>query len=421
MSTVFFDAHMHAMNLMHPSFTSYIDSVSESFSDFVASGALSPGYILSPQLRGQQGLTTALNMFNIFDRPIGEIFATMEEDLSGAYKSHEYIGVKEKGKASFHYPEKPYIRGGKFSFRDRSYDRYALIPLVMDFSTQSTDEHSRSYYTAESSEKILTYINDTIEGIDWYRSVRPDGILDFYPFLGINPKMHTINFIQDLIEKHVITTKRERHQGRKYFSGIKLYPPLGGDPWPLESIERDKVSLIYEFCSKKRIPIITHCDDQGFRGVNARVAQEFTNPARFKEVLARYPDLIIDFAHYGRQYNPLSKKSLKRLIEGVFTEDSWFTQIISFMREYEHVYADVSFSGSDPLFYSGLNSFMNKLDEGSRQRILERSMFGSDFSVNLTKIESYAAYLSVFHDSPFNDSEVHTIASVNPARFLGLQ
>ena len=178
---------MHAMNLMHPSFSSFIDSVSESFSDFVASGALSPGYILSPQLRGQQGLITALNMFNIFDRPIGEIFATMEEDLSGSFKSHEYIGIRDKEKANFRYPEAPYIHDSTFTFRSRSYDTYALIPLVMDFSTHSSDEHSKSYYTAESSEKILGYIEDTIEAIRWYRSVRPQGMLEFYPFLGINP------------------------------------------------------------------------------------------------------------------------------------------------------------------------------------------------------------------------------------------
>ena len=104
----------------------------------------------------------------------------------------------------------------------------------------------------------------------------------------------------------------------------------------------------------------------------------------------------------------------------MFTEDSWFSQIVNFMREYEHVYADVSFSGSDPDFYVGLNRYIHDLDDYSKTRIIERSMFGSDFSVNLTKIESYSAYLSVFHDSPFSDDEVHKMASVNPARFLGL-
>lgn len=411
---------MHAMNLMHPSFSSFIDSVSESFSDFVASGALSPGYILSPQLRGQQGLITALNMFNIFDRPIGEIFATMEEDLSGSFKSHEYIGIRDKEKANFRYPEAPYIHDSTFTFRSRSYDTYALIPLVMDFSTHSSDEHSKSYYTAESSEKILGYIEDTIEAIRWYRSVRPQGMLEFYPFLGINPRMHTLTFIQDLIEKHIIIHPHERAQRKKYFSGIKLYPPLGGDPWPQETREKEKVSLIYEFCSTHRIPIITHCDDQGFRGVNARLAQTYTDPERYKEVLTQFPDLIIDFAHYGRQYNPLSKRSIKSLLGGMFTEDSWFSQIVNFMREYEHVYADVSFSGSDPDFYVGLNRYVQDLDDYSKTRIIERSMFGSDFSVNLTKIESYSAYLSVFHDSPFSDDEVHMMASVNPARFIGL-
>ncbi len=420
MSTLFFDAHMHAMNLVHPSFSSFIDSVSDSISDFVASGALSPGYILTPQLRGAQGLNTAQNIFSIFDRPIGEIFATMEEDLSGAYQSHQYISVKDKAKSFFSYPEKPYIRDGAFHFRSRTYDRYALVPLVMDFSTRSTDEHSRSYYTAESNEKLLMYIEDTIEGINWYRSVRPNGMLEFFPFLGINTDMHTLHYIENLIETHVARTEKEKLQGNKLFRGIKLYPPLGGDPWPDSPNDRDKITYIYQFCSEHRIPIITHCDDQGFRGVNARLAQKYTDPIRYREVLRKYPDLIIDFAHYGRQYNLLAKKSLKSLIGGMFTEDSWFTQIVDFMREYEHVYADVSFSGSEAEFYKGFSSYLNNLDDYSKQRILDRSMFGSDFSINLTKIESYSAYLSVFHDSPLGDEEIHTMASVNPSRFLGL-
>ena len=119
MKDIFFDAHMHAMNMMHPSFSSFVDSVSEGFTDFVASGALSPGYLLTPAMRGQQGLNTLLNMFSIFERPIGEIFAIIEEDLHGAFRNHQHTVVKKDASRAA-YPKNPYIRNGKFYFRNRS-------------------------------------------------------------------------------------------------------------------------------------------------------------------------------------------------------------------------------------------------------------------------------------------------------------
>ena len=78
---------MHAMNLTHPNFVSFVDSVADNLTEFVTSGALSPGYLLTPSNRGQQGLVTLLNMFSVFERPIGEIFSLMEEDLSATHWS----------------------------------------------------------------------------------------------------------------------------------------------------------------------------------------------------------------------------------------------------------------------------------------------------------------------------------------------
>ena len=73
--------------------------------------------------------------------------------------------------------------------------------------------------------------------------------------------------------------------------------------------EREKIEYIYQFCEKNRVPIITHCDDQGFRGINSKIAQRYTAPISFKPALEKYPNLIIDFAHYGRQYNPFGKRA----------------------------------------------------------------------------------------------------------------
>ena len=89
------------------------------------------------------------------------------------------------------------------------------------------------------------------------------------------------------------------------------------------------------------------------------------------------------------------------------------------MGEYDNVYADFSFSGTEIEFYQQLHHFIENLEDKSlAQKIKERSMFGSDFSINLAKVESYTNYLRIFEESPFNDEEVDLFASVNPTRFL---
>ena len=58
------------------------------------------------------------------------------------------------------------------------------------------------------------------------------------------------------------------------------------------------------------------------------------------------------------------------------------------------------------------------MEEEKRRVILDRSLFGTDFSVNLMKVESYTSYYRMFEQSPLSDDEVHAMVSVNPLRFM---
>ncbi len=408
MENYFFDAHMHAMNLRHPNFVSLVDSIVDNLGEFVTSGILSPGYLLTPANRTQQGLITLMNMFSLFELSIEEIFALLNDDLAGKYHRRA-ITVKGKTPANLVYPPQSYFREGKFHFRDRVYDKYALIPLVMDFSRDLRGEENLAYYTKERENKIISYIDDTIRGIKQYKKSYKNGILEFFPFLGVNPTVHRLPFIEELFSTYL--------KKSSLFKGVKFYPPLGTDVWPEEAAEREKVEYIYTFCVTHNLPIITHCDDQGFRGVSPKLAQDYTAPSRWKPVLEHYPTLKVDFAHYGRQYN---HSPLKALLERPFTSDPWFSQIIELMGLYDNVYADFSFSGVEPSFYADLHLYLENLEDRSlAQKIVERSMFGSDFSVNLAKVESYPNYLRIFEESPFSDEEVHLFASTNVVNFLG--
>jgi hypothetical protein len=63
---------------------------------------------------------------------------------------------------------------------------------------------------------------------------------------------------------------------------------------------------------------------------------------------------------------------------------------------------------------------LKSLDDEQRQTILSRSLFGTDFSVNLVKVESYTSYYRIFEESPFTDDEIHQMVHSNPLKFMHL-
>lgn len=409
----FFDQHFHLMDISHPNLISFFGSIESGVAELFTSGALLPSYILTPKTRRTHTLLSRItNTLTTFAQPIGATLLMMEDDLSGAYTSHDEEAL---------YPENPYIREGKLHFRNRSYDKVALCPMLMDFSASPTSGQSL-YYPTPKKEKILTYIDDTLQGFEHYRSHHPDGLFEFFPFVGINPPMHSLSFIKEILSTFVVTGKNKA-RGKRRFYGIKVYPPLGYDPWPSDKEERAKVIAIYEFCTEHSIPIMTHCDDQGFRGLTAKEAWRVSEPDAWRPVLAQFPMLAIDFAHFGWQYTPLQKNPITVLtsLANKVPDSSWFYQIIELMKSYPNIYADVSFSGANISFYNELSNFLESLDGEVRETISNRILFGTDFSVNLMKVESYTSYYRLFETSPFDDEDVHRIVHTNPMRYMRMQ
>jgi predicted TIM-barrel fold metal-dependent hydrolase len=179
---------------------------------------------------------------------------------------------------------------------------------------------------------------------------------------------------------------------------------LGFDPWPGEKEERKKVELVYEYCSKKRIPITTHCSNGGYRIIDTQAADDFTSPERWGMVLKRYPQLKLNFGHLGNQ----GKRKKK-----------WENQILNLMVKYENVYGDFSCRGFNHKYYQSLKETLDQGDFGFRKMLRERILFGSDFTINLLWTDSYSSYLKIFRNTPhLTDQEKHEFASVNPERFL---
>jgi predicted TIM-barrel fold metal-dependent hydrolase len=183
------------------------------------------------------------------------------------------------------------------------------------------------------------------------------------------------------------------------FAGIKLYPPLGFDPWPSDKrIELDKVKFLYSECIRRKLPITVHCSDGGYK--TSPVAQQLTDPSqKWQIVLSRpeYRNLKINFAHLGSQK------------EG---KTDWQQTILANIVRNRNVYTDCSCL--TPLV-SDYEIIKKIIDEETESNIL----FGTDFVINLIWSDSYNDYLNNFINSPcLDERQKELISEINPERFM---
>lgn len=175
------------------------------------------------------------------------------------------------------------------------------------------------------------------------------------------------------------------------YDGIKLYPPLSGNP-ALDP----KLDKLFAFAEAWQIPITTHCGPFGVsagsfwnmsKGANA-------DPKHWETILAKYPRLKVNFAHFG-EGNP-----------------AWQTKIVYLMQQYENVYTDTSFSLTSELFDRQLGMYLRLFPF-----FKERLLYGSDFfMVNLldSNLQNILKNLR-YH---LGEDTYKQITEVNPAKFL---
>ena len=86
---------------------------------------------------------------------------------------------------------------------------------------------------------------------------------------------------------------------------------------------------------------------------------------------------------------------------------------------FDHLYVDFSFNGLDKDYYRDLRRYINYNPAELREKLKQRILFGSDFLINLTGVESYNEYLQIFSESAYISSEEkHLFCEVNAERFL---
>jgi len=408
----FYDVHCHALTLSHPSFLAFIETVRARRFESLLSYAAAPNYLVSSLfLKTGERIR---NMLAVMENDAGSIFSLMEDDLAGAFATAD--------------DPRPLLSDGELGIGRLRFDRLVLVPLVMDF-TAGGGTATGSYYNRPASKPVELQVRDLLEGIRDYRLTRPRGFLEIRPFLGIDTRHYELDSLKALLERSFAGYSRDRdvssaafaamadfeggRGGEPHFAGIKVYPPLGFDPWPEEGgeggAEREKLELLWGFCEERRIPVTTHCDDQGFRVVGLEKSLGMTSPEHWAPLLDRFPELYLDFAHFGAQY-------LRAIGRNQSTE--WTDRIVGLMREHPNVYADFSFNGTDPDYYRWLLGYFDRIGAADAELVRDRLLFGSDFMVNLSRIRSYADYYRVFASSPLGDEEQRRFCHDNPERFL---
>lgn len=411
----FFDIHCHALTLSHPNFLSFVETLRARGKEIIYSQIRSPDFLARALFR--HGGEALRNMLAVMGNSPGLIFRIMEDDLAGAF-------AKEGDPP-------PLVRDGALRLIGSGFDAVALCPLVMDFDNRG-QARSDAYYYRPPEASVDAQIRDVLLGVRDYRRARPAGLLRIHPFLGVNTRNHTLDSLGLFLVRHLGGWRPGEERARAafeamsgyapdergggaapgaecLFAGVKLYPPLGFDPWPEPGEEREKVELLYGFCEERGIPITTHCDDRGFRVVGIEEAFLYSSPERYRGALERFPGLKINFAHFGRQYTT----NLRRQ-----ASTAWFDGIVALLDAYPNVYADVSFNGVDPEYYETLAEALAALPPRLREKVASRLLFGSDFVVNLIRIRAYADYYRLFDAAPLDAALKLAACTENPARFL---
>src|SRR5574344_604452 len=305
-----FDVHLHVVPLQHACLSLVVDYTKTHPKEETLALASAPNYLAKNILAHPDD---ALNLLNVMERkPAGEI-AVLDSDLRGEFAKREPLVTDS---------------GIEFS-KNLKYDYLVVCPQIMDFDKRMP--LSIGYEDAQHHD-IFEQAAEILDGIRLFRDSHQTSRFIVRPFLGINPLQYTEEKINNILETYF--SKKSgwsplvedalaawKISGSKYhntraagrmdehhapyknaFAGIKVYPPLGFDPWPDDEMLRRKCEIIYSFCEKNGVPVVSHCDDQGFRTIPIEESFKYTSPERWSHVLEHYPELYLDLAHFGMQY-----------------------------------------------------------------------------------------------------------------------
>ncbi len=465
----FYDIHCHAMNLSHPNLLAFIRRYNLSIILMAASllGPVAP-FLLGNRLHKVHNLLSLMendigSLFLSLENCVVEspLFKKGWLDIAGSKYDKIVLtplmmdfGYKGAINPNIHYnkpPEKPVVEqvvdvfNGIRQYHAKSdkklFEIYPFLGIntqnyLMGNSTSARVSRVPDLSSLPGALKCKTEYHPRLGKLVFYGKMAPDESMhlaglfdspqDIEAVTGIynaSQALDSGNTIPKMLKKYFGNHSGSRAQlfgnmggfagdieniTANYFAGIKLYPPLGFDPWPEDDEEEMvKVTFLYRFSCEKNIPITAHCSDGGFKVTGN--ARRFTSPYRWEKVLQSFPGLKLNLAHFGKQ------GTLFRL----FSRENWERKIISLIERYDNVYVDFSCNGFDYDYYTSLKTLVKSAGQGMQEKMRSRILFGSDFLINLLWAESYCGYLDIFAQTrSFTAEEKNRFCSINPERFL---
>ncbi len=239
-----------------------------------------------------------------------------------------------------------------------------------------------------------------------------------FPFISVDPRMGNagdiLNFVKSYFEPDF-----------KGFHGIKLYPSLGFFPFD------ERLEKMYAYAEEKQIPVLTHCTRFGafyagrtvppelllFNSFNKNnitdqrhtqdfyksfdkmepkdICDAFLDPVNYYDVLDKFPNLKLCFAHYGgdteivKYLKSSGDASQGDISTGYNNDTSWYFIIKDFMAKFKNVYTDISYTLYDTKPNDHVvDAIAKDLQEPSGNRIL----FGTDFFMTLQEKDERPLY-----------------------------
>ena len=272
-----------------------------------------------------------------------------------------------------------------------------------------------------------------------------------YPFLGIDPRMTGVD-LPAWVKKYI--------HADYGFCGIKIYPAAGYFPFD------KRLDDIWKWAEENQIPVMTHCTrvgsfylgkmesilnaggvdaiatdpahprmtsiktrvnnvlaDSSIRQKNLTWCNVFGHPENYIPVLDRYPHLKLCFAHLGGANEVLHYYSLpnKRENYPTYMNDNWYSAVLSLMKTYPNIYADISYTLSSKEALSEISKEFRLDDKPGipfEKRIINRLLYGTDFYMTQQEETGEEPNLQQMFFNAFTEEEAILLAYINPSKYL---
>ena len=295
-----------------------------------------------------------------------------------------------------------------------------LTPLVMDFDCVRQEECSGKIGPCTRRECALFNIQqnpgaqdpnvrqqlfrliDAIQEVENSGGFPPDKTVKVLPFLGfdlrkLSPPNSTALDDLKALWAEIGVSQQQKAEGfgsllNGQVLGIKLYPPIGFNPYPQNRKALAQYVKFYEWCIDEQIPLTVHCQSGSYSA--GRKRWEVDNDTHGTNWLNLFEDwrdgkiaserdirrLRINFAHFGGEQG--LEDMLDPFRRDGIDEDSWTYALVQLMMHYPHTYADISaFDWSDK---NAVKNFAKLLDMdqqgqfGAGHRLTDKLLWGSD-------------------------------------------